>query len=443
MKRFDRKFGADRIAQLPVAPGVYLFKDDTGRVLYVGKAKNLRRRLSSYRNASRRKAHRKMHMLVREASELEIRVQPTERDARVAENELIRSLEPPHNVEGAFSFLYPAIGLRRDERRTLLCFTTSTDAWSEFEFTWYGHFRSRWRAKEAFNSLIDLLGMVGHLERRSTLEPAPSLRGSRLAGIRQLKPELVTSIAGYLAGESLDGLKEGFVVAIFVMFVLMAIPLKSYIQPLIVLSAVPFGIVGAILGHLIMGMPMSMLSLCGVIALAGIVVNDSLVLVSYVNSHRQAGMPLHRAVREAGMVRFRPILLTSLTTAAGITPLMLEKSVQAQFLIPMAVALAYGVLFSTVITLLLVPASYLMIEDLQDIFRWLYGRGPALAGAAGGQSLDTMSQGLASQRLASQALIDADEVARADATARGVREAEPKGGESVPASSGGVARGSE
>ena len=169
--------------------------------------------------------------------------------------------------------------------------------------------------------------------------------------------------------ESLDGLKEGFVVAIFVMFVLMAIPLKSYIQPLIVLSAVPFGIVGAILGHLIMGMPVSMLSLCGVIALAGIVVNDSLVLVSYVNSHRRAGMPLYRAVREAGMVRFRPILLTSLTTAAGITPLMLEKSVQAQFLIPMAVALAYGVLFSTVITLLLVPASYLMIEDLQSIFR--------------------------------------------------------------------------
>jgi predicted RND superfamily exporter protein len=192
-----------------------------------------------------------------------------------------------------------------------------------------------------------------------------------------------------------------------------------------------------------MGMPMSMLSLCGVIALAGIVVNDSLVLVSYVNSHRQAGMPLHRAVREAGMVRFRPILLTSLTTAAGITPLMLEKSVQAQFLIPMAVALAYGVLFSTVITLLLVPASYLMIEDLQNIFRWLYGRGPALAGAAGGQSLDTMSQGLASQRLASQALIDADEVAPPDPAARGVLEAEPKGGESVPASSGGMARGSE
>ena len=205
--------------------------------------------------------------------------------------------------------------------------------------------------------------------------------------------------------ESLDGLKEGFVVAIFVMFVLMAIPLKSYIQPLIVLSAVPFGIVGAILGHLIMGMPVSMLSLCGVIALAGIVVNDSLVLVSYVNSHRRAGMPLYRAVREAGMVRFRPILLTSLTTAAGITPLMLEKSVQAQFLIPMAVALAYGVLFSTVITLLLVPASYLMIEDLQSIFRWLYGRGPAVAGAAEIQSPRRTSQGLASQ-----ALIDAEEV---------------------------------
>ncbi|MCP4006515.1 MAG: nucleotide excision repair endonuclease [bacterium] len=208
MKRFDRTFGAERIAQLPTSPGVYLFKDDDGAVLYVGKAANLRRRLSSYRNASRKKVHRKMRMLVREASQLEIRVQPSEREALAVENELIRSFEPPHNVEGAFSFLYPAIGLRWSERRTLLCFTTSTPVWDVFEFTWFGHFRSRLRAKQAFDTLIDLLALVGHLERRSSLDPAPSLRGSRLAGVRQLDSQLVAALGGYLAGESLDGLKQ-------------------------------------------------------------------------------------------------------------------------------------------------------------------------------------------------------------------------------------------
>ena len=176
--------------------------------------------------------------------------------------------------------------------------------------------------------------------------------------------------------ESMTGLADGFTIALLVIYALMAVPFRSYIQPLIVMSAVPFGIVGAVWGHVIMGIDMSILSLCGMVALTGVVVNDSLVLVSYINSHRRDGMPLLQAVRGAGLVRFRPILLTSLTTAAGITPLMLEKSVQAQFLIPMAVALAFGVLFATVISLVLVPASYLIIEDIQWPFRWLYGREP-------------------------------------------------------------------
>ena len=174
--------------------------------------------------------------------------------------------------------------------------------------------------------------------------------------------------------ESMTGLADGFIIALLVIYALMAVPFRSYIQPLIVMSAVPFGIVGAVWGHVIMGIDMSILSLCGMVALTGVVVNDSLVLVSYINSHRRDGMPLLQAVRGAGLVRFRPILLTSLTTAAGITPLMLEKSVQAQFLIPMAVALTFGVLFATVISLVLVPASYLIIEDIQRPFRWLYGR---------------------------------------------------------------------
>ena len=184
--------------------------------------------------------------------------------------------------------------------------------------------------------------------------------------------------------ELLGELAKGFAVALFVIYVLMAIPFRSYIQPLIVMTAVPFGLVGAVWGHVITGYELSIMSLLGVVALTGIVVNDSLVLVSYINTRREEGIPLAEAVRQAGRVRFRPILLTSLTTAAGITPLMLEKSVQAQFLIPMAVALAFGVLFATLISLLLVPASYLIIEDIQRPFRWLYGRrtAPAVAGAA-------------------------------------------------------------
>ncbi len=173
--------------------------------------------------------------------------------------------------------------------------------------------------------------------------------------------------------EAMAALGKGFVVALFVIYALMAIPFKSYIQPLIVMTAVPFGIVGAVWGHLIMGLSMSILSMCGLIALTGIVVNDSLVLVTYINTLRKAGKKLADAVREAGAARFRAIVLTSLTTAAGITPLMLEKEVQAQFLIPMAVALAYGVIFATVITLVLVPSSYLILEDIRVAFRWLLG----------------------------------------------------------------------
>ncbi|MCB9385293.1 MAG: efflux RND transporter permease subunit [Bryobacterales bacterium] len=174
--------------------------------------------------------------------------------------------------------------------------------------------------------------------------------------------------------EAMSALGKGFVAALFIVYVLMAIPFKSYLQPLIVMSAVPFGIVGAIWGHAFMGLSMSILSMCGIVALTGVVVNDSLVLVNFINHHRDEGFSRKQAVLEAGVTRFRPILLTSLTTAAGVTPLMLEKSVQAQFLIPMAVALAFGVLFATFITLALVPAIYLILEDFKGMFRWLMGR---------------------------------------------------------------------
>ncbi len=172
--------------------------------------------------------------------------------------------------------------------------------------------------------------------------------------------------------ESFQGLGKAFAFAVLAIYALLAIPFKSYVQPFIVLSAVPFGLVGAIWGHLIMGMDLSVLSLCGMVALTGVVVNDSLILVDYVNRNVRTGIPLLEAVRTAGVARFRPIILTSLTTFAGLTPLLLETSVQAQVLIPMAVSLGFGVLFATVITLLIVPCSYTILEDFKVLFARIF-----------------------------------------------------------------------
>jgi multidrug efflux pump subunit AcrB len=128
------------------------------------------------------------------------------------------------------------------------------------------------------------------------------------------------------------------------------------------------------LGHMIMGMTLTIMSLMGMLALTGVVVNDSLVLVDYINRRRAEGMPLMEAVSTAGVARLRPVLLTSLTTFAGLTPLIFEKSTQAQFLIPMAVSLGFGILFATFITLLLVPLNYLVLEDLRRVVERISGR---------------------------------------------------------------------
>lgn len=164
--------------------------------------------------------------------------------------------------------------------------------------------------------------------------------------------------------ETMSGLISGFGMALLLIFVLLAIPFRSYVQPLLVMSAIPFGLVGAIWGHVIMGKDLTILSMFGIVALAGVVVNSSLVMVDFVNRARRAGLEIHEAIREAGVARFRPILLTSLTTFAGLTPLLLERSVQAQFLIPMAISLGFGVVFSTFITLVLVPVGYYILEDV-------------------------------------------------------------------------------
>lgn len=207
MKRFDRKFGVDFISGLPTTPAVYLFKDEADQILYVGKAKNLRRRLRSYRNASRRKVHKKMRDIVRAAASIEVRLQKSERDALIVETELIQSLKPAFNVVGKYAFLYPAIGTKRTSAHALFCFSTDVDAWSEHGLRWHGTFRSRPRAKEAFDALVELLGLIGHLERSAALGEKPDAY-SRLVGVRQVPAALFDSIEKLLAGRSSDALSQ-------------------------------------------------------------------------------------------------------------------------------------------------------------------------------------------------------------------------------------------
>ena len=200
-----------------------------------------------------------------------------------------------------------------------------------------------------------------------------ALEAEFLPNLMARHPGIVYSFEGDEAefAESMEGLGKGFAVIMFVMYGMLAIPLKSYWKPVIILSAIPFGMVGAIWGHAILGMEVSFLSMCGMVALAGVVVNDALVMVAFINRNVQEKDSVGNAVRQAGEARFRAILLTSLTTAAGVTPLILEKSLQAQFLVPMAVALAAGVLFATAVTLVLVPALYLITDDIRSAGRWL------------------------------------------------------------------------
>ncbi len=160
--------------------------------------------------------------------------------------------------------------------------------------------------------------------------------------------------------------------ALIVIFALLAIPFRSYAQPLIVMSAIPFGAVGAILGHLLMGYNLSMISVMGMIALGGVVVNDALVMIDYANKRRKEGESAFDAMVAAGVRRFRPIILTTVTTFGGLSPMIFETSRQARFMIPMAISLGYGILFATAITLLLVPSLYVIMEDVRQL--WSRGR---------------------------------------------------------------------
>ena len=165
--------------------------------------------------------------------------------------------------------------------------------------------------------------------------------------------------------ESDAGFKSGGILVLIAIYALLAIPFKSYLQPLIVMSVIPFSVVGAVLGHIITGYDISVLSIVGMMALLGVVVNDSLVLVDYINKRRQNGVDVFNAVLESGTARFRPVLLTSITTFAGLTPLLLDSSTQSQFLKQMAISLGFGIVFATVITLILVPLNYFLGHQLK------------------------------------------------------------------------------
>jgi len=198
-----------------------------------------------------------------------------------------------------------------------------------------------------------------------------SIKAEILPELQRKYPGLAYSFEGHQAEqkESMQSLFRGFLMAMIVIYAMLAVPLNSYIQPLIIMLAIPFGIVGALMGHLIMGYSLSILSMFGVVALSGVVVNDSLVLIDFANRRRRAGMPPLESIYASGLHRFRPIILTTLTTFGGLAPMIFETSRQARFLIPMALSLGFGVLFATLITLILVPSFYMAIEDVKKFLK--------------------------------------------------------------------------
>lgn len=189
-------------------------------------------------------------------------------------------------------------------------------------------------------------------------------------GLTAAYPGLDAKLSGEAEeqAESFGSLKLGLWFVLAVIYILLAIPFKSYGQPLMVMSVIPFGVIGSLLGHMLLGFDLSLISMMGMLALTGVVVNDSLVLVDYTNRRRNEGVELFEAVSKAGVARFRAVMLTSLTTFAGLMPLIFERTTQAQFLKPMAISLGFGILFATAITLILIPVNYMILEDIKGLF---------------------------------------------------------------------------
>ncbi len=205
---------------------------------------------------------------------------------------------------------------------------------------------------------------AGQIQRSLEQEVLPRITGDY--------PQLQYSFEGAHRAQTntMAGVRQGGIVALLLIFSLLALQFRSYLQPIIIMTAIPFGLVGAVLGHIFMGYNLSIVSVLGLVALTGIVVNDSLILVDFINRTRDKGTTIKLAVLESGVRRFRPIVLTTLTTFFGLLPMLFEQSLQARFLIPMAISLAFGVLFSTFVILILTPVLYVILED----FRALLGR---------------------------------------------------------------------
>ena len=200
---------------------------------------------------------------------------------------------------------------------------------------------------------------------------ASEIRDNFMPELLRKYPTVKSELSGRIQ-EEMESQSEqlrNFALSIMVIFALLAIPLKSYSQPLMIIMVIPFGIVGAMLGHMMLGMDLNLFSMFGITAAAGVVINDSLVMVDYVNKTRAQGVPLKDAVLFSGCKRFRAIMLTSFTTFIGLVPIMLETSMQAKMVIPMAVSLAFGVLFATVVTLVMIPSLYLVIEDIKNMIK--------------------------------------------------------------------------
>ncbi|MBR9727203.1 efflux RND transporter permease subunit [Shewanella intestini] len=220
--------------------------------------------------------------------------------------------------------------------------------------------------RENSNRTINVWASVDS-EQAEPFKLAEDIRDNFIPQLLAKYPTVKSEVSGSIQ-EQIDSANtqvRDFIISMLVIYSLLAIPLRSYVQPFMIMSVIPFGIIGSMLGHLILGIDLSALSVFGIIAAAGVVVNDSLVMVDYINHSRKKGVPMKEAVLNAGCRRFRAILLTSLTTFIGLMPIMTETSMQAQMVIPMAVSLAFGVLFATVVTLCLIPCLYLAIEDMK------------------------------------------------------------------------------
>jgi len=210
--------------------------------------------------------------------------------------------------------------------------------------------------------------------RANAEEVMAELKSEFLPALLKEYPDLSYTAEGQAkeSRESLNSLKVGFPLAVIGIFMIIATVFRSYIQPLIIMVTIPFGQVGAVLGHMLFSEPISMMSMFGMVALTGIVVNDAIVLIEAANTRLGQGMSLHKALCEAGKRRFRAIFLTTITTFIGLTPIIFEKSLQAKFLIPMAISIAFGVAFATLVTLILVPCVMMVISDARRVLHYIW-----------------------------------------------------------------------